>query len=102
MVSTTTSAIPFQVSLTSGCTAKLMAIVGCSGNVCVNAELKRSPAFWAKLGHHPYWPAKVRHTSMLSLRWHTPSPGRLESASTLLGVFMVWGAHEAVPMSWFR
>lgn len=22
--------------------------------------LKKSPAFWAKLGHHPYWPAKVR------------------------------------------
>jgi hypothetical protein len=22
--------------------------------------IKKSPAFWAKLGHHPYWPAKVK------------------------------------------
>jgi len=25
----------------------------------VSTAIKRSPAFWAKLGSHPYWPARV-------------------------------------------
>ena len=37
---------------------------GGSGGAPEDAEfgmLRKSPAFWAKLGHHPYWPAKVRN-----------------------------------------
>ena len=28
--------------------------------------IRKSPAFWAKLGHHPYWPAKVSDCAHVS------------------------------------
>lgn len=28
--------------------------------------IRKSPAFWAKLGHHPYWPAKVSYGLMMA------------------------------------
>ena len=58
---------PYRTAMASSSGGAGNGALGAGAEEAAEIEMiRKSPAFWAKLGHHPYWPAKVSDCAHVS------------------------------------